>query len=151
MQVTKLNNPELFITKLEYYLKPYGIELHQVEYRTRSSVNFRASRVFNKPYTGGGVKFGAAIAVNGFGQLLSNIVTPKFKQSKVLHWEEWAVINYLINHICDEFQLQGQCKSYFDFKTQYIRKNGIQTWTSPLAYTDYTNLREIARNHLVTE
>ncbi len=135
MKVTKLNQPELFITKMQDILNAYGIELWDISYPTKSSVKFRASRTFNKPYCGGGMKYGQPIP-NPYGFINGNI-----KQAKHLHWEEWAVINDTLNRVCDAYDLGGSCKSWFDAAPQWVRRNGVQLWQSDLTCNERLNMQ----------
>lgn len=137
MRVTKLQQPELLVKQLEFALTKFGIELYDINYPTRTSVSFRAKRQFNKPYYGGGTKFGAPC-------YNSNYYTPSAKNAKHLHWEEWAILNDLINDICDCYELGGSCQSYFDGEKQYIRRDGNKQWTSPLDQHDIDSLIQCA-------
>jgi len=122
MKVSKLTKPGKFINTLRQVLKPYGITVYGVSYPSNSSVKFRAERVFHKPYAGGGMIDGKPFSVHA-----------SLKQAKSLHWEEWALVNHSINRICDEYELFGQCKSWFRSESGegmevYIRKNGNVEW-----------------------
>ena len=121
MKITKLTNTKLFKAKLITRLKKHDIELYDVEIISKSAVKFRARRTFNKPYCGGGIKYGQPIGNFFFS-------APKLRQTKHLHWEEWALVNNTINEICDEYGLNGTCRSWFDGCSQYIRKDGVIQW-----------------------
>lgn len=129
MKITKLEKPLFLFNELEDLLACYGIEFYDVVVGS-DSLKFRAKRAFNKPYAGGGMKLGVSCAslnpsyFGGFER--------KTKMAKHLHWEEWAVINDIINSICDEHDLGGSFKSWFDGKENWIRRNGEQLWKSPL-------------------
>lgn len=142
MKVTKLNRPDLLLSKLQYSLKQFGIELYNIEL-TRSSVKFRAKRLFNKPYYAGGTKFGNPVYSNIY-------YTPKSRKLNCLHWEEWAIINDLINDICSTYQLGGKLRSYFEGAIRDIRSNNRAVWTSPLDNNDIDLLLEEAQLNLNT-
>ena len=128
------------MAKLVYALNKLGIALYQVNYTTKSSVNFRVSRLFNKPYAGGGMKFGNPIGCGNYYQ-------PTIRQAKHLHWEEWAIVNDLINDICDKYDLGGSLKSWFDGELQWVRRNGVQQWWSNLKEYEIDELRLEAQKH----
>ena len=137
MLINKLKTnfgPSVLERELRKRLKDFSIELYNIE-MTSKSLKFRAKRTYNNKYVGGGVRFGDAIYFNNFYQ-------PKWKNAKHLHWEEWAVINDLINVICDEHDLDGSCKIFFDRQNQYIRKNGERWWSSNLSSDELYNLQE---------
>jgi len=133
MKVTRLKNVSLFEMQLKEHLAQHKIELYDIKYPSASSISFRARRTYNKPYVGGGVKYGEPIARNGLGMLLyPSILEPKFRQSKVLHWEEWALINNTINDLCDKENQGGSLKSWFDGGLRWIRQNGVVMWYADL-------------------
>lgn len=139
MKVTSLNNPQKLLTELEQSLLPLGIILYDISLPTNSSIKFRAKRTYNKSYVAGGMKYGNPVHVGSF--------TPAPRLAKHLHYEEWACINDLINDICNTYQLNGTCRSYFDQNCTYIRKNGDTLWSSELDKDDIDTLILCAQNH----
>jgi hypothetical protein len=124
MKVTKIKKGMVnaFITKLTENLKELRIDLYDVEC-TSTSVKFRAERDHNLLYAGGGMRNGQPIRQNAY-------YTPKLKQAKYLHYEEWALVNDAINEILDDLDGGGSCLTYFDGERQYIRENGEKLWSS---------------------
>jgi hypothetical protein len=131
MKITKLTNREEFLGLLVPGLREIGIVIHNVSGPTSTSLQFRAKRLFNKPYVGGGMKFGEPI---------SNFPS-KSKMRHSLHWEEWSYLNDLVNDICDKLNCGGSLKSYFDGELTWIRRDGKKQWKSGLTQDDIQKLK----------
>ena len=141
MRINKLNQPQLLLSKLQYSLSNFGIELYDVDHPSKTSVKFRARRLFNKDYCGGGMKYGSPIG-NSFGY------HGTIRQASHLHWEQWAIINDLINDICDTYELGGCIKSQVDGCQQWVRIKGKREWNSELTKDDTDDLLLEAQKHI---
>ena len=136
MKITRLNNPNLLLMALQKRLMEFCIELFDIEIG-RKNLKFRAKRTFNKPYAGGGVKWGEPANNNDWHY-------PKMRQARYLHYEEWALINDTINDVCDEYGLGGRFSSWFDGKQRLIRDC---TQENPVLWSgDYDYHMELLEN-----
>lgn len=111
-----------FISRFTERMSEEDIEIYDID-RGNTWFKFRAKRTYNKPYCGGGVKYGQSCA-----QLNGSWYSPTWKQAKHLHWEEWKMINDTINDILDDLDASGSFQSWFDGKKQWIRRKGVVKW-----------------------